>query len=82
LKIQLSFTYSDGFGRALQSKIPTEPGDAALRGANVPDAGGDVGPGALKLDAGGKVTLGSVNPRWVGKGRTVHNNKGKPVTRS
>ena len=54
LKIQLSFSYSDGFGREIQKKIQAEPGP---------------------LVEGGPV----VNPRWVGSGWTVFNNKGKPV---
>jgi RHS repeat-associated protein len=56
LKIQLSFSYSDGFGREIQKKIQAEPGPV-LEG------------GAL------------VNPRWVGSGWTVFNNKAKPVRR-
>ena len=59
--------------RELQSKIPAEPGDALLRGANIAIPGGDIQPGPLTT------TLGGVDPRWVGKGRTVYNNKGKPV---
>ncbi len=31
LRIQVSFAYSDGFGRELQSKIQAEPGDAPIR---------------------------------------------------
>ncbi len=54
LKIQLSFSYSDGFGREIQKKIQAEPGP---------------------LVEGGLV----VNPRWVGSGWTIFNNKGKPV---
>ena len=54
LKIQLSFSYSDGFGREIQKKIQAEPGP---------------------LVEGGPV----VNPRWVGSGWTIFNNKGKPV---
>lgn len=54
LKIQLSFSYSDGFGREIQKKIQAERGPL--------------------LD-GGPV----VNPRWVGSGWTIFNNKGKPV---
>ena len=54
LKIQLSFSYSDGFGREIQKKIQAEPG--------------------VVVD-GGPV----VNPRWVGSGWTIFNNKGKPV---
>jgi RHS repeat-associated protein len=54
LKIQLSFAYSDGFGREIQKKIQAEPGP---------------------LVAGGP----DVDPRWVGSGWTIFNNKGKPV---
>ncbi|MFZ4699194.1 MAG: SpvB/TcaC N-terminal domain-containing protein, partial [Candidatus Methylumidiphilus sp.] len=54
LKIQLSFSYSDGFDREIQKKIQAEPGP---------------------LVEGGPV----VNPRWVGSGWTIFNNKGKPV---
>jgi len=53
-KIQISFSYSDGFGREIQKKIETEPGTVA-----------DGSPAA--------------NPRWVGNGWTIFNNKGKPV---
>jgi RHS repeat-associated protein len=54
LKIQVSFSYSDGFGREIQKKIQAEPGP---------------------LTEGGPTT----NPRWVGSGWTIFNNKGKPV---
>jgi RHS repeat-associated protein len=54
LKIQLSFSHSDGYGREIQKKIQAEPG-AAVEG----------GPAR--------------NPRWVGSGWTIFNNKGKPV---
>ncbi|WP_373509393.1 toxin TcdB middle/C-terminal domain-containing protein, partial [Thiocapsa sp.] len=53
-KLQLSFSYSDGFGREIQKKIQAEPG---------------------RLVDGGP----EVNPRWVGSGWTIFNNKGKPV---
>jgi RHS repeat-associated protein len=79
LKIQTNFIYSDGFGRVLQSKTPAESGDAALRNVNIPVRGGDIKPGPLKIDGNGAPILGSVSPRWVGRGRTVYNNKGKPV---
>jgi RHS repeat-associated protein len=54
LKIQLKFSYSDGFGREIQKKIQAESG-AVVEGS----------PG--------------VNPRWVGSGWTIFNNKSKPV---
>ena len=53
-KLQISFSYSDGFGREIQKKIQAEPGP---------------------IIEGGPI----VNPRWVGSGWTIFNNKGKPV---
>jgi RHS repeat-associated protein len=53
-KIQITFSYSDGFGREVQKKIQSEPGPVV-----------DNGP--------------VVDPRWVGSGWTIFNNKGKPV---
>jgi len=79
LKIQVSFTYSDGFGRELQSKIQAEPGDAPTRAANVTLPSGDASPGPLTLDSKGVPVFANASPRWVGKGRTIYNNKGKPV---
>jgi uncharacterized membrane protein len=54
LKIQISFSYSDGFGREIQKKIQAESGPVV---------------------EGGPI----VDPRWVGSGWTIFNNKGKPV---
>ncbi|MCA1560554.1 MAG: toxin, partial [Acidobacteria bacterium] len=54
VKVQLSLSYSDGFGREIQKKIPAEPGPVIEGGP-------------------------AVNPRWVGSGWTIFNNKGKPV---
>jgi RHS repeat-associated protein len=56
-KVQLSFVYSDGFGREAQTKIQAEPGPLD---PNVPNSP-------------------ILNPRWVGTGATIYNNKGKPV---
>jgi len=55
-KFQITFSYSDGFGREIQKKIQAEPGPVV-----------DKGP--------------VVDPRWVGSGWTIFNNKGKPVRR-
>jgi RHS repeat-associated protein len=76
-RIQVSFLYSDGFGREIQKKTQAETGDAPKRQA--PSAGVDVRPGELVRDAAGKPILASAPHRWVGSGRTVFNNKGKPV---
>jgi hypothetical protein len=64
-QVQVSFLYSDGFGRELQTKIQAEPGDAPERGDD----------GVLQCNQ----NLVHTNPRWVGTGRTIYNNKGKPV---
>lgn len=70
-KIQHSFSYSDGFGRAIQQKVQAEPGPVPRHDAN----------GEIIVDAGGQpeMTTDDVAPRWVGSGWTVFNNKGKPV---
>lgn len=71
LKIQLSFSYSDGFGREIQKKIQAERGPVPQRD----------GAGRIVVGADGQpvMTSNDVSPRWVGSGWTVFNNKGKPV---
>jgi len=70
-KIQVSFSYSDGFGREIQKKIQAEQGPTPQRNAN-----GEIVVGA---DGQPEMTPNDVSPRWVGSGWTVFNNKGKPV---
>ena len=62
-KLQYHFEYSDGFGNVAMRKNQAEPGVA------------------LALDALNNVIQVDTTPklRWVGNGRTVLNNKGKPV---
>ncbi len=69
--LQISFSYSDGFGREIQNKLQAEPGVAPQRSAD----------GDILLDAQGQPQMTSqpVNPRWIGSGWTIFNNKGKPV---
>ncbi len=74
-KIQHCFLYSDGFGREIQTKVQAEPGTAPLRQDNSADPDR---PGPLIMD-GDKPQTGPVEKRWVGTGRTVYNNKGKPI---
>jgi hypothetical protein len=71
LRIQINFSYSDGFGREVQKKMQATPGQAPLRDAN----------GAVVVDANNQpqLTPNSVSPRWVGTGWTIFNNKGKAV---
>lgn len=71
LKIQLSFSYSDGFGREIQKKIQAERGPVPQR-----DAAGKIIVGA---DGQPVMTPSDASPRWVGSGWTIFNNKGKPV---
>lgn len=78
-KIQIAFSYSDGFGRELQRKVQAEPGEAPQRAAVMPLPSGDLAPGELVRDAQGRVVMAPAARRWVGTGRTVFNNKGKPV---
>jgi RHS repeat-associated protein len=70
-KLQLTFSYSDGFGREIQKKIQAEPGPIPTRD---PDGTITVGPDGLLV-----MTDHPVAPRWVGSGWTIFNNKGKPV---
>lgn len=71
LKIQVSFSYSDGFGREIQKKIQAEPGPVIKR---------DPATGRIATDnCPPEMTPNDVNPRWVGSGWTIYNNKAKPV---
>jgi RHS repeat-associated protein len=78
-RIQISCTYSDGFGREIQKKVQAKAGDAPQRQTPVALPTGDVRPGDLMRDAQGNPLSASTPDRWVGSGRTVFNNKGKPV---
>ncbi len=78
-KIQVSFSYSDGFGREIQQKIQAEAGDAPQRQDLVLLPSGDIRPGDLVRDAHGELVQANTPRRWVGSGRTVFNNKGKPI---
>lgn len=71
-KIQVSFAYSDGFGRVIQQKVQAEAGPVPQRNEET---------GKIMTDVNGQplMTEASVYPRWVGSGWTVFNNKGKPV---
>jgi RHS repeat-associated protein len=70
-KLQLAFSFSDGFGREIQKKVQAEPGPTPLRDVN----------GAIIVDADGYplMTSSETTPRWAASGWTIFNNKGKPV---
>ncbi len=70
-KIQRTFSYSDGFGREIQKKVPAEAGPVPKRGADQRIIVG--------ADGQPEMTATAVSPRWVGSGWTVFNNKGQPV---
>ena len=69
--LQLTFVYSDGLGRETGRKMPAEPGPVPKRGVD----------GRIVLGAEGtpEMAPGTADPRWVGNGWTVTNNKGEPV---
>lgn len=77
--VQISLVYSDGFGREIQTKVQAEAGAAPQRGQPAGLVGGDIEPGALIRDRGGKIVEASAAERWAGTGRIVYNNKGKPI---
>ncbi len=68
-EIQIALSYSDGFGRELQKKIKVEAGLAYLSDEA----------GSLVTDAEGKVVQEEVEDRWLSSGRTIYNNKQKPI---
>ena len=71
LKIQVSFSYSDGFGREIQKKIQAEKGPVPRR---------DPVTGRIIVKDGiPEMTDHDAERRWVGSGWTIFNNKGKPV---
>lgn len=65
---QESYVYSDGAGRVAMTKVQAEPGDA-------PELDGE---GNVVMD-GDTVSELPADPRWVGTGRTIVNNKGNPI---
>ncbi|UII33139.1 insecticidal toxin complex protein [Fulvivirga ulvae] len=65
--LNISFEYSDGFGKVAMKKVQAEAG-LAIKATQQPDGSYDV----QELDTGNQL-------RWVGNGRNVLNNKGKPI---
>lgn len=64
-----SYAYSDGLGQAVMTKVLAAPGNCFLRDGN----------GDLSRDGNGDLITGTSNPRWIGSGRTILDNKGNPV---
>ena len=65
---QESYAYSDGGGNVVQTKVQAAPGDAPKRD----------GSGALVFDMG-VLQWENADPRWVGSGRVIVDNKGNVV---
>jgi RHS repeat-associated protein len=70
--VQCGFAYIDGFGRQIQQKLMAEPGPVPLR---------DPATGRIVTTGGRPQMTETAQPRWLGSGWTVFNNKGKPVRR-
>ena len=69
--VQIGFEYSNGLGEVVMKKVQAEPGIAKKVTVN-PDDSYTVS----------EIDTSFVNPkqlRWIGNGRTIHNNKGNAV---
>lgn len=68
---QVSYCYYDGSGHEILTKTQAEPGLAPKRDAQ----------GKLVFDGSGKLVQADsgTDLRWVGNGKAIFNNKGKPV---
>ncbi len=69
--LHITLAYSDGFGRAIQMKLPAEPGPVPERGS---DGQIVVGPDRQPV-----ISNTPAPRRWTATGWTIFNNKGKPV---
>ncbi len=68
-RYQESYAYSNGLGQVVMTKTKVAPGDAYSRNGN----------GDLLRDGNDDLILAAADPRWVGSGRTILDNKGNPV---
>ena len=67
---QEQYAYSDGGGGVVMTKVQAEPGDAPERD----------GSGNLVFDGTtGELLYAHADPRWIGTGRTIVDNKGNPI---
>jgi RHS repeat-associated protein len=71
VRIQVGFSYSDGFGREIEKKIEAELGPVPRR-----DRSGQI---VVGPDNQPVIALEEAALRWVGSGWTIFNNKGNPV---
>jgi RHS repeat-associated protein len=68
-EIQISLSYSDGYGRVIESKARTGPGMVIMRDPY----------GKIMGDEQNQLVRGAARERWIVTGRTVYNNKGNPA---
>lgn len=68
-QIRQQVTFSDGFGRILQSAARQAPGEAWQRADD----------GSLVTDDSGAPVVAQTDTRWAVTGRTEYDNKGQPV---
>ncbi|MCP3886577.1 MAG: sugar-binding protein, partial [Propionibacteriaceae bacterium] len=73
-KVQAGVTCSDGFGREIQSKLMVEAGQAWVKELIAPGE-----PGYVEGEDNYRFVEQNVAERWLSSGRTVFNNKEKPV---
>ena len=70
-KLQMSFEYSDGLGNVAMTKVQAEPGMAKETLLSEDNS--------YVINEVDTAALLPAQLRWVGNGRTIRNNKGKPV---
>jgi hypothetical protein len=68
-QIRQQVTFSDGFGRVLQSSVRQTAGKASQRAEG----------GSLNTGPDNQPTIAETNFRWAVSGRTEYDNKGQPV---
>lgn len=68
-RYQEAYAYSNGLGQTIMTKTKAAPGEAFARDAE----------GNLMRDGDGAITLATSDPRWIGSGRTILDNKGNPI---
>ncbi len=68
-KVQHAFLYVDGLGREVVTKIQAEPGLAPERDPDTDEL----------VIVDDKIQMIHTDPRWVGTGRTIYDNKGNPI---
>ncbi len=68
-QLRQTVTFSDGFGRLLQSSLRYEPGEAWQRAED----------GSLVTDEKGELVITNTDTRWVVSGRSEYDGKGQLV---